>query len=54
MMDWFYSAVAVTPMAYLVALLFDASDWQMWALLAAAFWWVRVIEYAAKREARDG
>lgn len=52
MRDWIYSFVAVTPMAMLVAKLFDASDWQMWALLTAAFWWVRVIEYAA-REARD-
>jgi hypothetical protein len=49
MRDWFYSVVAVTPMAMLVASLFDVDDWQLWALLVAGFWWVRVIEYAATR-----
>lgn len=51
MRDWLNSAIAVTPMAFLVGSLFDATDWQMWALFTAAFWWARVIEHAAKEGA---
>lgn len=48
-----YYAAAVAPLAFLVAYFFDTTDWEMWALIAA-FWWVRVIEYAAKQGGKDG
>lgn len=48
MRDWIYSSIAVAPMGLLVASIFDATDWQAWALLTAAFWWARIVEYASK------
>lgn len=49
--DWFFSIIAVTPMAIVAAIHLDG--WLLLAVLAAGFWWARVVEYAAKREARD-
>jgi hypothetical protein len=53
MRDWIYSFIAVAPMGLLVTSIFDVTDWQTWALLTAAFWWARVIEFAAKEAPHD-
>lgn len=38
-MDWLKSAVAVLPICLVLGHQFDLSDWQLWAIMAAASWW---------------
>lgn len=36
---WVWAAVSSAPIALLLGYLYNLSDWQFWALLAAAAWW---------------